>query len=195
MRQTILAVFFGALLCQLASQVWAADADNRPLLDDSRKVASRLLNEIRGELMRELEASGPVRAIVVCKYSAPELANVISRETGMRVSRVSLRPRNPATGTPDAWEQQNLLNFEKRITAGEKAEALEYSEVVVEPAGRYFRYMKAIPVGQPCLACHGSAESISEAVRAKLASEYPYDRSVDYRLGQVRGAVSIKKPL
>lgn len=195
MQKRILAIFFGALLFPLPSLVLAAEADNRPLVDEARKVASRLLTDVRAELMRELEASGPVRAIIVCKYSAPELSGVISREKGMRVARVSLRPRNPMVGAADVWEQKNLLDFERRITAGEKAESLERSEVVVEPGGRYFRYMKAIPMGQPCLACHGTAESISEAVRAKLASEYPHDNSTNYRSGQLRGAVSIKKQL
>lgn len=195
MHKQILSLFFGVALLHLVPQVSAADTDSKPLLDEARKVSGRLLGEIRGELVRELERSGPVRAIIVCKYSAPEASAAISRETGMRVTRVSLRPRNRTIGDPDVWEQQILLDFEKRVTAGEKADALEYSEVVVEPAGRYFRYMKAIPMGQPCLACHGPAENISEAVRAKLNGEYPHDIGVNYRLGQVRGAVSIKKQL
>lgn len=195
MHKRILAVFLGLALFQPMSPLSAADTDSRPLLDDARKAASRLLGGIRTELLRELERSGPVRAIIVCKYSAPEASAAISRETGMRVTRVSLRPRNQALGEPDVWEQQILLDFEKRFSAGEKVDAMEYSEIVVEPAGRYFRYMKAIPTGQPCLACHGPVENISEAVRAKLNGEYPHDRGVNYRLGQVRGAVSIKKQL
>ena len=195
MKKRILAVFLGVALFQIAPLASATDVDSRPLLDEARKVSGRLLGEIRGELVRELERSGPVRAIIVCKYSAPETAAAISRETGMRVTRVSLRPRNRTIGEPDVWEQQILLDFERRVSAGEKAEGLEQSEIVAEPAGRYFRYMKAIPMGQPCLACHGPAENISEAVRAKLNGEYPHDQGINYRLGQVRGAVSIKKPL
>ena len=195
MKNRILAVVFGAALLPLVLPVSAADADNRALLDEARKASGRLLGEIRSELTRELERSGPVRAIIVCKYSAPEIAIAISRETGMRVTRVSLRPRNRMIGDPDVWEQQVLLDFEKRVSEGKKADAMEYSEVVVEPAGSYFRYMKAIPVGQACLTCHGPVENIPGAVRAKLGGEYPHDLGVNYRLGEVRGAVSIKKPL
>ena len=195
MKNRILAVIFGAALLPLVLPVSAADVDSRALLDDARKVSGRLLGEIRSELTRELERSGPVRAIIVCKYSAPEIAITISRETGMRVTRVSLRPRNRTIGDPDVWEQQVLLDFEKRVSEGKKPDTLEYSEVVVEPAGSYFRYMKAIPVGQTCLTCHGPLENIPEAVRAKLGGEYPHDQGINYRLGDVRGAVSIKKPL
>jgi hypothetical protein len=195
MKKRIPAVLFGVLLLQMPGLVFAADADNRQLLDEARKVSARLTGTIRGELVRELERTGPVRAVIVCKYSAPEASAAISRETGMRVTRVSLRPRNRAIGDPDVWEQRTLLDFEKRVAAGESPEGLEYSEVVVEPVGRYFRYMKAIPMEQTCRACHGAADDISQAVKVKLNQEYPRDNAVNYRIGQVRGAVSIKNPL
>ena len=195
MFKQVLSGLCAAFLFLFAPGAIAGEQDSRAYLDEARKVSSGLLGELRGELMRELERSGPVRAINVCRYSAPELSATISRQTGMRVTRVSLRPRNPLIGEPDAWEQRALLDFEKRITDGEKAEALELSEVVVEPAGRYFRYAKAIPMGALCLACHGPAENISEAVRARLSVEYPRDRGVNYHPGQIRGAVSVKKPL
>lgn len=172
-----------------------ADDELRRLSDEARKAASQVLSQIRGEMTRELERTGPIRAIVVCKYSAPEITSSVSRQTGMRVTRVSLRARNRALGEPDAWEQQALLDFEKRLAKGEKIDTLEAAEIVSEPAGRVFRYAKAIPVGQPCLACHGPVAGLSDGVKAQLAAEYPHDRAVDYQVGQVRGAVSVKKGL
>jgi len=194
MRHLLFALTAIAVFWQSA-HASANEVDTRQLLDDSRKVSARLLGDIRGELVREMERTGPVRAIIVCKYSAPEAATALSRESGMRVTRVSLRPRNRTIGEPDVWEQQVLLDFDKRAAAGEKPESLEHAEVVVEPMGRSYRYMKAIPMGQPCLACHGPRENIPEAVRAKLNVEYPFDRAIDYQIGQVRGAVSVKKQL
>ena len=88
-----------------------------------------------------------------------------------------------------------MAEFDRRVAAGEKAEILEYSETIDEPRGRYFRYMKALPVQPLCLTCHGAAENIPENVEARLAIEYPHDRATGYALGQVRGAVTIKQPL
>lgn len=185
----------GALLLAILQGAHASDDEMRlRYLEEARKAANLVMTQIRTEMMREMERTGPIRSIVVCKYSAPEMASSVSRQTGMRVTRVSLRPRNRALGEPDAWEQQVLLDFEKRFAKGEKAEALETSELVTEPAGRFFRYMKAIPVGQPCLACHGPLASMSEGVKAQLAQEYPHDRAVNYELGQIRGGVSVKRP-
>jgi hypothetical protein len=111
------------------------------------------------------------------------------------VSRVSLKTRNPLLGQPDAWEQQVLRDFDQRLGNGEKPEALEKAEQVDEPAGRYFRYMKALPVQPLCLTCHGTAETIPEPVKSKLASDYPHDNATGYLLGQIRGAISIKQPI
>lgn len=184
-------VVTGALL---AMPSMAAEVP-KTLVDESRLLATQILTQVRGELVKELERTGPLRAITVCKYSVPEITSNMSRQTAIRVTRVSLRPRNKALGDPDPWEQKVLLEFEKRAAKGEKVEGLEYHELVDEPAGRYFRYMKAIAMVQACMACHGPQNQISDGVRAQLAAEYPLDKAIDYQLGQVRGAVSVKKLL
>ena len=178
-----------------AAAAAAAEESVRGMTDDARKVASQLIQRVRGELMQEMERSGPLRSILVCKYSSPEIAAELSRKTGWRVSRIALKPRNPAAGTPDVWEQKVLAEFEQRVATGEKGEVLEHAEIVREPAGRYFRYMKALPVAQACLACHGPAAGITEPVCTRLAAEYPHDRATGYGVGDIRGAVTIKRAL
>lgn len=173
----------------------AGNEDVAKLREESRKLTGQLLQQIRGELVREMERTGPIRSVIVCKYSVPELTSALSRQTGARVTRVSLRPRNPSLGAADTWEQSVLLDFDKRVARGEKAENLEYFEVVSEPQGRFFRYMRAIPMAPVCSGCHGPADGISEGVKAQLATEYPHDRATGFLPGQVRGAVVVKKPL
>jgi hypothetical protein len=164
-------------------------------LDEARRAAGELVSATRSELLKAIEQSGPLRAIVVCKYTVPEIASAVSRKYGARVTRVSLLPRNPALGWGDAWEQKVLMDFDERVARGEKAEALEHAEVVKEPAGRYLRYLKALPMQPACLHCHGPAEQISESTRLQLAHDYPFDKATGVALGKVRGAVTYKKPL
>lgn len=178
-----------------ALSLGAQSSDVRQLTEESRKVADQLVSQIRIELMKAMETSGPLRSIIVCKYSVPEIASSLSRKTGWKVSRVALKPRNPALGMPDAWEQKVLADFEARITRGEKPDALEHTEIVAEGRQRYFRYMKALPMQPFCSACHGPADQLSPAVKAQLAVEYPHDQATGYRPGQARGAVTVKRPL
>jgi hypothetical protein len=163
-------------------------------IESARRTAGDLSLRLGTLLKKELAENGPVGAISVCRDAAPSLAGELSRKSGGRVSRVSLKTRNPLLGQPDAWEQQILLEFERRLASGEKPEGLEKAEQVEEPAGRYFRYMKALTVQPLCLTCHGTADTIPDAVKSKLAAEYPHDNATGYSPGQIRGAISIKRP-
>jgi hypothetical protein len=167
----------------------------RAAVEDARKASTELVNGVRSELLKAIEASGPLRAIVVCKYTVPEIASAVSRKYGARVTRVSLTPRNPALGWGDVWEQKTLMAFDERIAKGEKADAMEQWEVVSEPSGKYLRYMRALPMVQACMGCHGPAEQLSESIRNQIAHEYPHDKAVGLTLGTLRGAVTYKKPL
>jgi hypothetical protein len=190
--RALLAVLLGAA-CLLPVAAPAQTQDQ--LLADSRKVAGSLLQQLSVRLRATLEENGPEGSVPVCKSIAPELAGQLSRETGWRVARVSLRTRNPLLGTPDPWEQKVLAEFDRRAAAGEKPETLELGEVVEEPAGRYFRYLKAIPVSPLCVTCHGKADQLSPFLADQLAAEYPHDRAIGYVPGQVRGGVTVKRRL
>ncbi len=185
-------------LSAVATMVLAAlpalAADDTPL-QTSRIVAISLMQQLGAELKKEISANGPDAAIKVCRNISPELASKLSIEQGWRVTRVSLKSRNPLLGTPDAWEQQALKEFDARAANGEALDKMEFSESVTEPGGRYFRYLKALPVQPLCLACHGGEEQIPASVKATLAQQYPHDRATGYVVGQVRGALSVKRPL
>ena len=160
----------------------------------ARKTAMGFMRDLISALQKEMAAGGPAGAVGVCSGLAPSIAGRISRETGWRVTRVSEKVRNPLLGMPDAWEQKVLLDFDKRASKGEDVDKMSFSEVVSEPDGRFFRYMKAVPVKQPCLACHGTEEQIAPSVRAILKERYPHDRATGYKVGDLRGAISIKEP-
>jgi hypothetical protein len=161
----------------------------------AQKTAAGFMQELVSALKKEMAAGGPAGAVSVCSDLAPSIAGKISRETGWRVTRVGTRVRNPLLGMPDAWEQKVLLDFEKRAAKGEDFDSMSFSEIVKEPSGKFFRYMKAVAVKPQCLACHGSEEQIAPKVRAILRERYPHDRAVNYKIGDLRGAISIKEPL
>jgi hypothetical protein len=173
----------------------APDEAGRAALEEARKAAMELVTGVRGELLKAIESSGPLRAMVVCKYTSPEIASAVSRKYGARVTRVSLAPRNPAQGWGDAWEQKVMMAFDERIATGEKAEGMEFHEVVQEPSARFLRYMRVLPMQPACSHCHGPAEQLSESIRSQLAHDYPHDRATGAAVGKARGAVSFKKPI
>jgi hypothetical protein len=53
--------------------------------------------------------------------------------------------------------------------------------------------MKAIPTKPLCLTCH--AEAIAPEVETKINQLYPADRARGYRVGDLRGAFTLSKPI
>lgn len=189
-------LFVWGVALSLAAFVIVAPAQENALqksIEESRKVALQASQELRTQLIREMQLSGPVRSLLVCKYTCPEILSSLSRKTGWRIATVSLKPRNSSLGMPDAWEQKVLADFERRAAKGEKAEALEFAEIVSEPQASYFRYARAMMMEPMCLPCHSSHDKLPEAVKTQLAIDYPFDKAVGFSVGQVYGIVSIKR--
>lgn len=163
--------------------------------EESRAVIGPFMQQLLAENKKAIKEGGPDSAIKVCKDIAPKMAGDLSRQHGIKLTRVSLKVRNPLLGTADEWEQKTLKQFEERIAKGEKPETLEAAEIVTEPAGKYFRFMKGIVLQSGCTSCHGTDDAVDVTVKARLKEDYPHDRATGYVAGQVRGGVSIKRPL
>jgi hypothetical protein len=174
-----------AALAGVAAPAQATDADA------AAGVAARFQSELKARLLAAMADGGPVAAVTVCRDEAPRIAARVSAESGWTVKRVGTRVRNPATGTPDAWEQAQLADMAIRLAAGEAADTLGRLAVV---DGRQ-RLAAPILVGAPCLACHGDPASQPEALRAALRTSYPQDAATGYRAGELRGAVIVSRPL
>lgn len=57
---------------------------------------------LQTELKTAMQAGGPVAAIAVCNTQAMPITAQVAAEHGMRLSRVSLKNRNPANA-PNDW--------------------------------------------------------------------------------------------
>lgn len=192
---TTFKIFVGTLGIAAVLAGSMALADTTQNEKASAKVTRTFLEELKGAMKREMSKGGPLEAIKVCGELAPEIANRLSRENGWRVTRVGTRIRNPLLGMPDAWEQEVLGKFAARAAKGEAFSQMNHSEVVSEPEGQYFRFMKPIAVQPKCLLCHGPNETIPDSIKNVLTKHYPFDAATGYKAGDLRGAVSIKQPL
>lgn len=161
--------------------------------DDGAREASRsaiqvFASTLQGELQAAMQSGGPRQAISVCHTRAPEIAESVSADQGLNIRRTSLRARNPEN-RPEPWQEAVLKHFEKRRLAGQSPQQMEHFERT-EDGG--FRYMKAIPVGELCLVCHG--KNVPETVQQALDELYPEDRATGYELGEIRGAFVVTRP-
>ncbi len=171
----------------------AEQTGGNPNADEAKGIIKQFAVQLQSELKAAIASGGPVKAIGVCEKRAPAIAAELSKATGWDVGRTSLKVRNAKLDTPDAWETTVLEQFDARKAAGEDVQTMAKAEAVETDQGKVFRFMKAIPTQEVCLACHGTA--ITPEVAAALDEHYPQDRARGYRLGDIRGAFSLSKPL
>jgi hypothetical protein len=171
----------------------AEDAPTNPNVDEAKNVIKTFSMQLKGELKHALEEGGPLKAIAVCKERAPAIATEVGGKMGWEIGRTTLKPRNVKLNTPDAWEQKVLEDFATRKAAGEDIQTIAFSEVVETEGKKTFRFMKAIPMVEVCLACHGT--QIAPEVAKAIDENYPQDQARGYSEGDLRGAFSVSKPL
>ena len=152
-------------------------------LEQSRALVKSCGQSLQIDLKGALANGGPAHAIIVCKDRAPQIASLLSRTSGAKVSRTSLRYRNPANA-PEPWQSGALRDFETQADA-----PVEYFDVGKDGSARYLR---AIPTGGVCLACHGA--TVADEVQGSLEADYPHDLAVGYALSDIRGAFSVTWP-
>ncbi len=185
-----------AVIALLLSVALPAAAENvEALTAETKKAVLPVVPKVVATMQETVAAKGATEAIPVCKEEAPRLIREVRESTGWSIRRVSLKPRNAERGTPDLWEARVLANFNIRAAAGERPDTIEHAEVVNEDGRRYLRYMKALPTGDVCLKCHGPAESLDADLKTRLKASYADDQAVGYTKGQIRGALTVKRPL
>jgi len=110
--------------------------------------------------------SGRQLTLVNPAYLARQVYEFAAREKNpVRGHLTSLAPLRPENA-PDPWEAKALRSFEQGVK--------EASEVQVMDGRNYLRLMRPFPVEQGCLKCHATN---------------------DYRVGEVRGGLSVSVPL
>lgn len=186
----ILTVLF-SLLCLVTIPVQAQDSEQQQFEKDAQVAIKALADSMKKALMAAMQDGGPVEAVSVCKLIAPTLAAEISKQHGLDIRRTSLKVRNQ-DNEADGWETDVLQRFETRLTSGEAIQKLSFSEKVEsDKAPAQWRMMKAIPTDKVCLSCHGN--KIAPPVQAVLDQHYPNDMATGFKLGDIRGAFTVKR--
>lgn len=166
-------------------------ADEQAVFTQQSQEAIKAFSEsLKGALLSAIKSGGPTQAITVCNVTAPLIASELSNKYGFNIARTSLKVRNP-NNQADVWEKQGLNQFEIDKNKGASIDSLMISESVTQDGQQERRLLKAIPTGKLCLTCHG--ENIAPDVQAKLNTLYPDDKATGFKLGDIRGAFTIRK--
>ena len=104
-------------------------------------------------------------------------------DNGYRFNNVSDRPRNPANRA-DRFEMAAIDYFRANPQVAERMQSIED-----EQGQRWVHYTAPIWIEAYCLMCHGEREKAPPSIRDNYAESY------GYKLGDLRGVMSIRLPL
>jgi hypothetical protein len=158
-------------------------------VEQAQSIVAEFAGRLKPQLKAALQEGGPSKAIAVCSKQAPAIAQQLSESTGWVVKRVSDRNRNP-NATPDTWEASSIKTL--KTLKGQIAERLASPTFTYEETPEGFRYAQAQLTEGLCLTCHG--EAIAAETQEALNEYYPDDLATGYKLGEVRGIISLLLP-
>jgi hypothetical protein len=157
-----------------------------------RSTAMEFMKDLKGILTNQMQTNGVLQAVSVCSDTAQVLTNNFGVQKGVYIRRVSFKNRNE-NNFPDDFEKKVLNKFELLHQNKELINETEHIEIVKEGEFKYLRYLKPILVQAECLNCHGGENDILPEVKQLITQEYSNDKAVGYMIGDLRGAVSVKK--
>lgn len=166
------------------SQTAEPSATEDPFINEAQVFTERFQSELKGALSTALTEAGPVGAVGVCHSAAPAIAEDLSRESGLEISRIARKNRNEGNALSE--ELKPLYAQLEATPMEEDAPASVHAQI----DGREV-FMRAIPMQeQPCSVCHGV--DISPEVEAAIAKDYPDDRATGFKPGELRGAFLVR---
>ena len=184
-------------LCSLAILLFSSSCEKAPtppsdgeveaMTDLGQRASDALMKSLGGQLKGALQNGGPVEALVICQTAAIPLTDAASgRFDGARISRTTLRPRNPLNA-PSEEDLPVLEDFVKQVDAatGPPQAMLKWHQ------GRAV-YYRPLMIQEVCLNCHGDPDSFQADLTEKLAELYPADKATGYSLGDFRGVIRVE---
>ena len=163
-------------------------------LNAMRTTSTDFMKELKGILIEQIQTGGVIQAVAVCSDTAQLLTNEFGVERGVFIKRVSMKNRNK-NNYPDDFEKRTLNRFELLKQNNELNNETEYAEIITEGDYKYLRYLKPILVQAECLNCHGNQTDMMPEVNNLIVEKYPQDKATGYKVGDLRGAVSITKSI
>jgi hypothetical protein len=149
------------------------------------QISTALLQKLGGELKSQMQTNGPMGALHFCSQNALTLTEQLAKESKTSIKRVSINNRNPVN-YPNKDEIALLNEWDKLVKNTQPLPA----QKVVNVSDSTIMYYKPIMINNDaCLKCHGNVEGeLAKAIRIA----YPEDKATGYKMGDLRGMITIE---
>ncbi len=156
--------------------------------EKGKSIAKASFMTLAGNMKKAMKAGGPPNAIKFCSMKAMALTDSLSKAHHATIRRTSDKLRNPAN-QPSALEAKQLEAYANAINNKQPLKP----QVSLDKDNKVL-FMAPITIAKPvCLKCHGIVgESVAKEHLAIIQKQYPTDKAIGYKEGELRGMWSIK---
>ncbi|OOZ40221.1 hypothetical protein BOW53_08615 [Solemya pervernicosa gill symbiont] len=192
LERKLLILISGVLVASLLAFWWVeyrhikADAETE-LLSSADRIRDVLMATRRVYQHQFIDSGLPLNKKTIGflpAHAMGEISNDLSNwsSDGFSFNNVSDNPRNPLHKA-DALEEEAIAFFRNK-----PEEEFHFVPYENEKGELNYHYARPIWVEQYCLKCHGDKDN------APVTIQESYDEAYDYKLGELRGVLSIKIP-
>ena len=183
MKQLLLILFFGSFI---SCNKGFSEKEKQEYMVKGKEIAQASFNELSTNLMTQMKAGGPAKAIPFCKDEALNILDELSKKHNAIVKRSSDQLRSCKI-EPKERELEVIEAYKQSKENGE--ELLPIVEIDLENKKHFYA---PIIVQAKCLTCHGKVnETMTVKTDSIIKSIYPFDIATGYSEGDVRGVWSI----
>lgn len=186
------ALVLAVLLLTLANASPAQDASapDSDLAKRAQAILAETFGTLSQRLMQALQEGGVRQAVPFCQENAAGLVKPIALKHGVRIQRVSHKPRNPANKA--SLSETKLIEAANQALAAGQPPA---SRVETLGDGSRVFYAPILIPAATCLKCHGiPGDTLAIEDRDFIRSLYPDDQATGFKLGDLRGLWKITFP-
>ena len=198
MKKTIFLspVFITAFLFYCSIKKPIPDRDKNMIQNIITETTSSMQSGMMKILLEHINKNGYANSVKFCNSFAPEGGKSLNERlkekfssdyniSNFKFRRTSLKYRNPKNA-PDKFEADILDSWEKNELSGKKAETF----IAATSSG--YRILVPLRISmKTCLGCHGMSEAMDGDAAKVIKNLYPDDKAIDFKEGDLRGAISI----
>ncbi len=195
----ILVIFMPALLFQDCGKSGSESSSSTKLTqnndalgqselpDKGKEIAGRINATLINALSSAIDENGYEGAIEFCSLNAIPITDSISLMDGVKIQRISHKPRNNANAANET--ELELIDRYKNVSGNETSK--KQPSVILENDKNIF-YAPIYIASPLCLNCHGKVGSdIQQEVYESIQRKYPNDKATGFEMNELRGLLKI----
>ncbi len=159
---------------------------NKEIKHEAKNAIMKMGKTLKMHMKQNMKGGGPIQAATFCSQQARGIAQKVnnSYKKGVSVKRISLKYRNPAN--KPAKDERDVL---KELHTTFDAKKALPKMVVKKVSTNHYKVYKPILINNGvCLKCHGVGAVRNEKAYKLIKSQYPNDKAIGYKKGDLRGA-------